>query len=35
VWDYSVRNTIPLRMSAYKVAVDRLVKAKKMRGVFP
>ena len=35
VWDDSVRNTIPLRMSAYKVAVDRLVKAKKMRGVFP
>ena len=35
VWDDSVKNRISLRMSAYKLAIDRVVKAKKIRGVFP
>jgi len=35
VWEDAARNHISLRMSAYKVAIDRVVKAKKIRGVFP
>ncbi|HBP38100.1 MAG TPA: glutamate dehydrogenase, partial [Clostridiales bacterium] len=35
VWEDAARSKISLRLSAYKVAIDRVVKAKKMRGVFP
>lgn len=35
VWEDSVKSAISMRMSAYKVAIDRIVKAKKIRGVFP
>ena len=35
VWEDSVKSSISLRMSAYKIALDRVVKAKTMRGVFP
>ncbi len=35
VWDGALSDKIPLRMSAYKIAIDRVVKAKKIRGVFP
>jgi glutamate dehydrogenase (NAD(P)+) len=35
VWNETSRSNTTLRMGAYKVAVDRIVKAKKMRGVFP
>lgn len=35
VWDSALSDKIPLRMSAYKIAIDRVVKAKKIRGVFP
>ncbi|MEA4889532.1 MAG: Glu/Leu/Phe/Val dehydrogenase [Clostridiaceae bacterium] len=35
VWEDSLQSKITLRMSAYKVAVGRIVKAKKIRGVFP
>lgn len=35
VWDAAKRNNTSLRMGAYMVALDRIVKAKKIRGVFP
>lgn len=35
VWDGAEKDRITLRLSAYKLAVDRVVKAKKIRGVFP
>lgn len=35
VWEEAVRSNIPLRMSAYKIALDRIVRAKHTRGVFP
>ena len=35
VWDSALSDKIPLRMGAYKIAIDRVVKAKKIRGVFP
>lgn len=35
VWEDAVNSKLSLRMSAYKLAVDRVVKAKKIRGVFP
>ena len=35
VWDKAKENETTLRMGAYMVAVDRIVKAKKIRGVFP
>ena len=35
VWRTSVENNVPLRMAAYMVALGRVVKAKKLRGVFP
>lgn len=35
VWDGAENDRITLRLSAYKLAVDRVVKAKKIRGVFP
>ncbi|MDW7656714.1 MAG: Glu/Leu/Phe/Val dehydrogenase [Bacillota bacterium] len=35
VWEDAVNNKISLRMSAYKLAVSRVAKAKKIRGVFP
>lgn len=35
VWEDAVKSKIPLRMSAYKVAVARVANAKKLRGVFP
>jgi glutamate dehydrogenase (NAD(P)+) len=35
VWEDATQSRISLRMSAYKVAVARVVKAKQIRGVFP
>lgn len=35
VWDKSKDKNTSLRMGAYMVAIDRIVKAKKIRGVFP
>ena len=35
VWDKSLQKETTMRMSAYMVALDRIVKAKKIRGVFP
>jgi glutamate dehydrogenase (NAD(P)+) len=35
VWEDAVASKLSLRMSAYKLAVDRVVNAKKIRGVFP
>ena len=35
VWDNKVNKNTSLRMGAYMVAIDRIVKAKKIRGVFP
>jgi glutamate dehydrogenase (NAD(P)+) len=35
VWEDAVKSKISLRMSAYKLAVSRVAKAKKIRGVFP
>ncbi len=35
VWDDAQANSLPLRMSAYKIALERLVAAHKLRGVFP
>ncbi len=35
VWDISKSKETTMRMGAYMVALDRIVKAKKLRGVFP
>lgn len=35
VWDKAKEKNTSLRMGAYMVALDRIVKAKKIRGVFP
>ncbi|MDR1801204.1 MAG: Glu/Leu/Phe/Val dehydrogenase [Lachnospiraceae bacterium] len=35
VWDKAHENKTTLRMGAYIVAIDRIVKAKKIRGIFP
>lgn len=35
VWSLSREKNVPLRMAAYMVALKRVVKAKKLRGVFP
>ncbi len=35
VWDKTTEKNTTLRMGAYMVAIDRIVKAKKIRGVFP
>lgn len=35
VWDRAGKNDTTLRIGAYMVAVDRIVKAKKIRGLFP
>lgn len=35
VWDEAARIDATMRMSAYMVALDRIVRAKKIRGVFP
>jgi glutamate dehydrogenase/glutamate dehydrogenase (NAD(P)+) len=35
VWRVSREKNVPLRMAAYMVALGRVVKAKKLRGVFP
>lgn len=35
VWDVHCENQVPLRMAAYMVALNRVVKAKKLRGIFP
>jgi glutamate dehydrogenase/leucine dehydrogenase len=35
VWRVSREKTVPLRMAAYMVALERVVKARKLRGVFP
>jgi len=35
VWQTSVENRVPLRLAAYMVALGRVVKAQKLRGVFP
>ena len=35
VWDRAKEKNTSLRMGAYMVALDRIVKAKKIRGVFP
>ena len=35
LWAVSVENKVPLRMAGYMVALKRVVKAKKLRGVFP
>jgi glutamate dehydrogenase (NAD(P)+) len=35
VWSKCVENNTTLRMGAYIVAIDRIVQAKKIRGVFP
>ncbi len=35
VWEKAVQKNTTMRMSAYMVALERIVKAKKIRGVFP
>ena len=35
VWDKAEDNATTMRIGAYMVAIDRIVKAKKIRGVFP
>lgn len=35
VWDESIINNTTMRMGAYMVAIDRITKAKNIRGVFP
>lgn len=35
IWDVHIENKVPLRMAAYMVALNRIVKAKKLRCVFP
>jgi glutamate dehydrogenase/leucine dehydrogenase len=35
VWDKTKEKGTTMRMGAYMVAIDRIVKAKKIRGVFP
>lgn len=35
VWDRALSHSTTLRMGAYMVAIDRIVKAKKIRGIFP
>jgi glutamate dehydrogenase (NAD(P)+) len=35
VWDKAIIKNTTLRMGAYMVALDRIVKAKKIRGIFP
>jgi glutamate dehydrogenase (NAD(P)+) len=35
VWDVHIEKEVPLRMAAYMVALHRIVKAKKLRCVFP
>lgn len=35
VWDVHIEKRVPLRMAAYMVALNRIVKAKKARCVFP
>jgi len=35
VWQVSEEHKVPMRMAAYMVALSRVVKAKKLRGVFP
>ena len=35
VWRVSNEKKVPLRMAAYMVALDRVVKARKLRGIFP
>lgn len=35
VWETSQDKKVPLRMAAYMVALQRVVRAKKLRGVFP
>lgn len=35
VWDRASKNGTTMRIGAYMVAVDRIVKAKKIRGIFP
>jgi glutamate dehydrogenase/leucine dehydrogenase len=35
VWEDARANNLPLRMSAYKIALGRLVAVQKLRGVFP
>ncbi|MDR3563596.1 MAG: Glu/Leu/Phe/Val dehydrogenase [Negativicutes bacterium] len=35
VWQVHIAKEVPLRMAAYMVALGRVVKAKKLRGVFP
>lgn len=35
VWDIHIEKQVPLRMAAYMVALNRIVKAKKFRCVFP
>lgn len=35
VWSETEKSKTTMRMGAYKVAIDRIVKAKKIRGVFP
>lgn len=35
IWAISTEKNVPLRMAAYMLALDRVVRAKKLRGVFP
>jgi glutamate dehydrogenase/leucine dehydrogenase len=35
VWQVHLEKNLPLRMAAYMVALERVVRAKKIRGVFP
>jgi glutamate dehydrogenase (NAD(P)+) len=35
VWDFSRERSVPLRMGAYMVAVDRVAGAVRARGIFP
>lgn len=35
VWQTACENKVPMRMAAYMVALLRVVKAKKLRGIFP
>jgi len=35
VWDYSHEQSVPLRVGAYMLAVDKVARAIHQRGVFP
>ena len=35
VWDYSQEQSVPMRLGAYMLAVDRVAGALRARGIFP